>query len=83
MTKPITWSPSAQAALERLKGKLFATTTETGAVLRYDHRTVRAAIEEGQIPAVRVGSTWRVPVAWIMQQAGLSADGGEGDGTAA
>lgn len=76
MTKPVTWSPSAQAALERLKGKFFATTTETGAVLRYDHRTIRKAIEEGTIPAVRVGSTYRIPTAWIREQARLNTDGG-------
>jgi excisionase family DNA binding protein len=76
VTKPVTWSPSASAALERIKGKLFCTTTEAGAVLRYDHRTIRVAIEEGQIPGVRVGATWRVPVARIMQQVSLGADGG-------
>ena len=71
MTTPVTWSPSAQAALERLQGKLFATTTEAGAVLRYDHRTIRKAIEAGEIPAVKAGSTWRIPVAWIKEQARL------------
>jgi excisionase family DNA binding protein len=76
MTKPVTWSLSAQAALDRIKDKLFATTTETGAVLRYDHRTIRKAIEEGAIPAVRVGSTYRIPTAWIREQARLGPDGG-------
>ncbi len=75
MTAPVTWSPSAQAALDRLKGKLFATTTEAGAVLRYDHRTIRKAIEEGTIPAVRAGSTYRIPTAWIREQAGLGSLG--------
>ena len=74
MTKPTTWSPSAQEALDRLKGKLFATTTETGLVLRYDHRTIRKAIEAGEIPAVKAGSTYRIRVAWIMEQAGLDGD---------
>jgi excisionase family DNA binding protein len=81
VTKPVTWSPSAQAALERLKGKLFATTTECAEVLRYDARTLRKAIEAGEIPAVRAGSTYRVPVSWIMEQARLGADGG-GDAAA-
>ena len=71
MTRPVTWSLSAQAALERLDGKLFATTTETAAILNYDSRTVRAAIEAGEIPSVRAGSTYRVPVAWIREQARL------------
>jgi excisionase family DNA binding protein len=76
VTKPVTWNPSAQAALDRLKGKLFATTTEAAAVLRYDHRTIRKAIEEGTIPAVRAGSTFRIPTAWIREQAQVGSDGG-------
>lgn len=71
MTKPVTWSPSPQVALDRLDGKLFATTTETAAVLRYDARTLRKAIEAGEVPAVRAGVTYRVPVAWIREQARL------------
>jgi len=76
MTAPVTWSPSALAAIQRIKGMLFATTTEASAVLRYDVRTLRKGIEEGTIPAVRVGSTYRIPTAWIREQAGLDADGG-------
>jgi excisionase family DNA binding protein len=71
MTAPVTWTPTAQAALDRIRGRLFATTTECAAVLRYDARTLRRAIEAGEIPAVRAGSTYRVPVAWILTQAGL------------
>lgn len=71
MAKPVTWSPSARAALERLSGKLFATTTECAAVLRYDTRTLRKAIEAGDVPAIRAGSTYRIPVAWIHEQARL------------
>jgi excisionase family DNA binding protein len=74
MTRPVTWSLSAQAALERLDGKLFATTTETAVILNYDSRTVRAAIEAGEIPSVRAGSTYRVPVAWIREQARLGSE---------
>ncbi len=68
MTKPVTWNPSADAALERLDGKLFASTTECAAILRYDHRTIRKAIEAGEIPAVRFGSTYRVPAEWLREQ---------------
>lgn len=74
MAKPVTWSPSARTALERLSGKLFVTTTECAAVLRYDVRTLRKAIEAGEVPAVKAGSTYRIPAAWLRQQAGL--DGG-------
>ena len=60
------------------QGALFATTTETAAILNHDPRTVRKAIDAGEIPSVRVGSTRRVPVTWILAQAGVSADGGAG-----
>jgi hypothetical protein len=52
---------------------LFATTTEVSLIFGYDPegRTVRRAIEAGEIPAARVGATYRVPVSWIRQQAGL------------
>ena len=73
MTKPVTWSPTAEAALARLEGRLFASVTEVGAVLHYDHRTVRAACAAGQIPATRVGSTWRIPVSWLKEQARINA----------
>jgi excisionase family DNA binding protein len=71
MTKPVTWKLSAQEAHERLRDKLFATTTECAAVLDYDVRTLRKAIESGEIPAVKAGSTYRVPVAWIRAQVQL------------
>lgn len=78
MTAPVTWSPDAKAALERIDGKLFATTTECGAVLRYDTRTVRQGIESGEIPAIRVGATWRIPTAWLREQALLGTEGSAG-----
>ena len=61
----------AQAVMARLEGRLFATTTEAAAVLHYDHRTVRKAIEAGEIPATKAGATWRIPVAWLREQAQL------------
>jgi len=78
MTKPVTWSPSATEALQRLKGKLFASTTEASVILGYDKlgRTIRAGIEAGQVPAVKVGATYRIPVQWLRAQARLDGDGG-------
>jgi excisionase family DNA binding protein len=76
MTAPITWTPSAREALQRLDGKLFASTTETAVVLDCDARTVRKAMDAGEIPSVQVGSTRRVPVSWIRNRAGLDPDGG-------
>jgi excisionase family DNA binding protein len=80
MTAPVTWSPDAKAALQRLQGRLFATVTEVSAILSYDMqgRTVRKAIEAGEIPATRVGAQWRIPVAWIREQARLGTDGSAG-----
>lgn len=71
MAKPVTWDPSVEAALERIEGKLFASTTETALILRYDARTLRKAIEAGEVPAVRAGNTYRIPTAWIREQARL------------
>jgi hypothetical protein len=53
--------------------RLFATAPETAQVLRSDERTVRAALEAGQIPGFKVGVTWRVPVSWLREQAGLDS----------
>jgi excisionase family DNA binding protein len=79
MTRPITWAPDAQAALSRIRGKLFATTTEASLVLGYDRqgRTIRAGIESGEVPAVRVGNTYRIPAAWLLQQVRLGTSGGD------
>jgi excisionase family DNA binding protein len=73
MPKPVTWNLSAEEALKRLRGRLFATVTETSIILGYDEagRTVRKAIDAGEIPSVRVGATRRVPVSWITEQARL------------
>jgi hypothetical protein len=38
---------------------------------------VRRAIEAGEIPAVRAGTTWRVPTAWIRAQIDLGTDAGQ------
>lgn len=77
MTRPATWSPDPSAALARLKGRLFATVTEVSAVLSYDvqGRTVRKAIEAGEIPATKAGTTWRIPVSWLREQVQLGAGG--------
>jgi excisionase family DNA binding protein len=73
MTAPASWRPSAREALARVKTKLFATSTEAAAILDVDPRTLRSAIERGEIPATRAGTNWRVPVAWLREQARLAA----------
>jgi excisionase family DNA binding protein len=59
--------------LTALTGKLFADVPETAQILRYDQRTVRRAIEAGEIPAVRAGGRWRIPTAWLRAQAQIGA----------
>lgn len=78
MPDPVTWAPSAAEALKRIDGRLFATTTEAAAILNYDPRTIRKAIDAGEIPSIRVAGTRRVPVSWIKEQARLATDGGAG-----
>lgn len=79
MTRPITWTPDAEEALARIKGRLFCTTTEASVILGYDRigRTIRAAIEAGEIPFVRLGRTYRIPVKWLEAKAQLGTSGGD------
>jgi excisionase family DNA binding protein len=42
-------------------------------ILRCDMRTVRRRIEDGTIPAVRIGTTYRIPVRWLREAAGVAA----------
>ncbi len=73
MTKPVTWTPDAEAALRRIGGRLFCNTTEASALLGVDPRTLRGALERGEVPGVRTGATWRIPVAWLRREAGVDA----------
>jgi excisionase family DNA binding protein len=49
--------------------RLFATVGECAAILRWDPRTIRSLIREGQIPAVKSENAYRIPVAWLRDQA--------------
>ena len=60
-----------------LAGRVFATVPEAAAILRYDVRTVRRAIAAGEIPATKVGSTYRIRVSWLRKQAGEASGGDE------
>jgi hypothetical protein len=59
------------AALEALekRGDLFASATWTARILKLDVRTVYAALERDEIPHVRIGQKYQVPVAWLRKQA--------------
>jgi len=52
-----------------LDDKLFADVPEAAAILRYDVRTVRRALEAGDIPGVKYGQRWRIPTSWLRAQA--------------
>ena len=49
--------------------RLFATVGEVASVLRWDCRTVRKLIASGTIPAVKADNAYRIPVAWLRDQA--------------
>jgi excisionase family DNA binding protein len=53
---------------------LFATVPEAVPLLRMDERTIRAACARGEIPAVRIGLQWRIPMSWMRRAAGLGGD---------
>ena len=40
---------------------MFLTIKELAAILRVDHKTIRNAIRDGRIEAVRVGRAFRIP----------------------
>lgn len=71
---PVMWSEQAK---EALGDSLFASVPETAAVLRTDERTLRRALEAGEIPGVRVGQRWKIPTAWLRSAAGLGGDDDE------
>lgn len=50
-------------------GRLFATCPEAAEVLNTDPRTLRRALENGDVPGTKVGGHWRVPCQWLREQA--------------
>lgn len=56
-------------------GRLFATTAEVAQILRCDRRTVHRGIEDGTIPAVRIGDrVVRIPIPALLESLGLGSD---------
>ena len=55
--------------VETLAERLFVTPAEAARLLGMDPRTVRRAIAEGQIPGFKVGTSWKIPTAWLRSQA--------------
>ena len=54
-------------------GRNFASVAETCTILDVEERSVYSAIDRGEIPATRVGTRWKVPVAWLRKVAALDA----------
>jgi excisionase family DNA binding protein len=67
--------PDKPATIESLvsRGLEFGYADEIAQILRCDPRTVRRACESGAIPAIRLGTEWRIPVAWLVEQARAGA----------
>jgi excisionase family DNA binding protein len=59
---------------EALAERLFVTPVEVAELLEMDPRTVRAALQRGEIPGFKVGAWWRIPAAWLRSQAGIGGD---------
>jgi excisionase family DNA binding protein len=55
--------------IEDLQDRNFAFPHEVARILRCDVRTIRRAINDGQIPATRIGAAYRVPVGWLKEAA--------------
>jgi excisionase family DNA binding protein len=47
--------------LDEIRCRLFVTVAEVAEILDMDERTVRRAIEQGQIPAIKVGVQTAIP----------------------
>jgi excisionase family DNA binding protein len=62
-----------------IRGKLFMTVPEVAELTRVDQRTFRRAIKAGEIPAVRLGNTVRIPTAALLRLAAIEPEG-IGDG---
>jgi excisionase family DNA binding protein len=63
---------------DELGRRVVITVQEYAATFGADGRTVRKAIRAGQIHAVQVGDTWRIPVAPLLRQCGLDPEDSEG-----
>jgi excisionase family DNA binding protein len=56
-----------------LDGRAFARVFEAADIFEVDNRTIRSRIADGLIPATKMGSEYRIPVRWVLQEAGVGA----------
>ena len=69
--QPLQLDFSLEELAEAIRGKLFLTVPEVANLARVDQRTLRRAIEAGEIPAVRLGNTVRIPTTVVLRMAEL------------
>jgi excisionase family DNA binding protein len=63
--------PLSKAEQDELLSRLFVSVADTARLMGVDHRTIRRAIADGDIPAVKIRGRIRIRVSWIKQQAGI------------
>jgi excisionase family DNA binding protein len=64
-----------RAKIADLDGRDFARVTEVADIFEVDNRTIRSRIADGLIPATKMGSEYRIPVRWVLQEAGVGGGG--------
>lgn len=60
-----------------LAERSFVTPNEAADILQWDARTVRKLIRDRTIPATKADQSYRIPAAWIREQAQLAGGPGE------
>jgi excisionase family DNA binding protein len=51
-----------------LDGRTFARVWETAQIMECSQRTLLTMLAAGEIPGTRIGTQWRIPVAWLRAQ---------------
>lgn len=69
MTAPQT--ERGRLSVEALRGRVFIPVPEAAQVFEVDPRTLRRGIEAGEIPAVKIAGSWRLPVAKLLALASV------------
>jgi excisionase family DNA binding protein len=67
---------------DELRRRIVITVQEYAVTFSANERTVHRAMRDGQIPALQIGTTWRIPVAPLLQQCGLASEDSEAAGGA-
>jgi excisionase family DNA binding protein len=62
---------------EAIRGKLFLTVPEVAGLYRADQRTIRRAIEAGELAAVRLANTVRIPTVAVLRMAEIDLEDSE------